>query len=146
MISDIEERKRNNLPADKLKVTFSSCPVEATLGVLGKKWTFLIIRNIALYGKHRFNDMLKVTPGLTPRVLSMRLKELQASGLIEVTRKDRNLTAWDLTTKGRDTHPILMYLAKFGSKWFSEKVFNDGKPRDLDEIFSEKYVREILEI
>jgi DNA-binding HxlR family transcriptional regulator len=56
--------------------------------VLGKKWTILIIRDIGVRKISRFNRILKSIPGLTPRVLSMRLKELEMEGLIECMEKE----------------------------------------------------------
>lgn len=128
-----------------LKVGFNSCPVEASLGVLGHKWTLLIIRNIGLYRKQRFNEMLKITPGLTKRVLSMRLKELESDDFIEVVDKGKNYTKWDLTQKGKDSLAILMVMVQFGAKYYAEKVFEDKKPRHLNEIFDEGYIHETMQ-
>ena len=129
---------------DVLKVDFNSCPVQASLGILGHKWALLVIRNIGLYHKHRFNEMLKITPGLTKRILSIRLKELESENFIEVIEKGRNYTKWELTEKGRDSLVILMVMAQFGSKYYADKVFKDSKPRNLDEIFDESYIQKIF--
>src|SRR5580658_9380319 len=85
-------------------------PKVTGLGVLGRKWTILILRDIAMMKIERFNQFLKATPGLTPRVLSNRLRELEREGMIEriEERKGPNLVRWALTEKGRDTIPILM--------------------------------------
>ncbi len=128
------------------KIEFESCPVQASLGTLGRKYALLIIRNIGLFGKHRFNEMLKVTPGLTKRVLSMRLKELERGGFIEVVEKDLNYSKWDLTQKGRDALPVLMTLVQFGSKHYADRVFEDKKPRALNDIFDESYIQKIMKI
>jgi DNA-binding HxlR family transcriptional regulator len=132
------------LRPSKLKVEFENCPVQASLGVLGRKWSLLILRNIELFGKHRFNEMLKVTPGLTRRVLSMRLKELEKEGFIEVRESGRNFLKWDLTEKGEDVLPILMTFAQFGSKWYAEQVFSDKVPRALSDIFEESYIHQVM--
>ncbi len=128
----------------KLKVKFENCPVQASLGVLGHKWSLLVLRNMELFGKHRFNEMLKVTPGLTKRVLSMRLKELEREGFIEIVERRRNYSKWDFTTKGKDVLPILMALVQFGSKWYASEVFADKEPRTLHEIFEESYIRKVM--
>lgn len=128
-----------------LKVDFNYCPVEASLGVLGHKWTLLIIRNIGLYRKQRFNEMLKITPGLTKRVLSMRLKELESDNFIEVVDKGKNYTKWDLTQKGKDSLAILMVMVQFGAKYYAEKVFEDKRPRQLNEIFDDSYIQETMQ-
>ncbi|MFL6511148.1 MAG: winged helix-turn-helix transcriptional regulator, partial [Nitrososphaera sp.] len=59
------------------QVSFMKCPIKTSLGVLGKKWTMLIIRDIGVYKITRFNRLLESIEGITPRVLSMRLKELE---------------------------------------------------------------------
>ncbi len=128
----------------KLKVEFENCPVQASLGVLGRKWSLLVLRNIELFGKHRFNEMLKVTPGLTKRVLSMRLKELEGEGFIEVVESGRNYLKWDLTEKGKDVLPILMTFAQFGSKWHADQVFADKMPRALNDVFDEAYIQQVM--
>lgn len=128
------------------KIEFENCPVQAGLGTLGRKYALLIIRNIGLFDKHRFNEMLKVTPGLTKRVLSMRLKELERGGFIENVEKGLNYSRWDLTQKGRDVLPVLMTLVQFGSKHYADQVFQDRRPRSLNDIFDESYIRKIMKI
>ncbi|MDH2900453.1 MAG: helix-turn-helix domain-containing protein [archaeon] len=128
----------------KLKVEFENCPVQASLGVLGRKWSLLVLRNIELFDKHRFNEMLKVTPGITKRVLSIRLRELEREGFIEVSDSGRNYLKWDLTEKGKDVLPILMMLAQFGSKWYADQVFADKTARSLGDVFDESYIRQVM--
>ena len=120
------------------QIKIVNCPIKTSLGVLGKKWTMLIIRDIGFLKIRRFNRILESIPGLTPRVLSMRLKELEREGIIKCkeVRKDHVMILWSLTEKGEDILPILLMLTAFGSKWYSEFVFEDKKPRRLDEVFS----------
>ena len=130
------------------QVKIVNCPIKTSLGVLGKKWTMLIIRDIGFLKIRRFNRILESIPGLTPRVLSMRLKELEREGIIKCTevRNDQVIVLWSLTEKGEDILPILLLLTAFGSKWYSEFVFEDKKPRRLDEVFSQPETRQrILE-
>jgi DNA-binding HxlR family transcriptional regulator len=118
-------------------VEFKNCPIRVSLGVLGKKWTFLILRNIAFLKIDRFNQIRRSVPGLTARVLIMRLREFEESGLVEpVIMQDKpKLIRWVLTEKGKDTIPILMSLISFGAKWYSDLVFEDKRARTLDELF-----------
>ena len=118
-------------------VEFKTCPISASLGVLGKRWTLLILRDIAFLKIDRFNQIRRTIPGLTPRVLIMRLHELEEEGLIkpvEVQEKPR-LVRWVPTQKGKDTIPILMSFISFGAKWFSNVVFEDKRARTLQELF-----------
>lgn len=130
------------------QVKIVNCPIKTSLGVLGKKWTMLIIRDIGFLKIRRFNRILESISGLTPRVLSMRLKELEKEGIIKCkeVRKDKVMISWSLTEKGEDILPILLMLTAFGSKWYSEFVFEDKKPRRLDEVFFQPETRQrILE-
>ena len=128
------------------QVRFNQCPIRTSLGVLGKKWTILIIRDIGFLKINRFNRLLESIQGLTPRVLSMRLRELEKEGYIECFegKKSPVMVRWRLTQKGKDTMPILMQLTAFGSKWYSDIVFEDKRPRKLKEIFPQPEAREII--
>jgi DNA-binding HxlR family transcriptional regulator len=120
-----------------LRMKFKACPIKVSLGVLGKKWTLLILRDIALFEVRRFNEIRRSIPGLTSRVLVMRLHEMEACGLITpVVLKERpRVVEWHLTEKGEDTIPILMSIMAFGTKWYADEVFEDGKARTLDEVY-----------
>jgi len=118
-------------------VAFKNCPIRTSLGVLGKKWTLLVLRDIAFLKIDRFNQILRSIPGLTPRVLILRLRELEESGLIEpvVIQRSPRLVRWVLTEMGQDTIPTLMSLISFGAKWYPERVFEDKKSRTVEELF-----------
>ena len=128
------------------QVKFVTCPIRTSLGILGKKWTILILRDIGFLKIERFNRLLESIEGLTPRVLSMRLKQLEKEGFIECVEEKRSpmMVRWRLTEKGKDTLPILMQLVAFGSKWYSDVVFEDKMPRKLDEIFPQPEARQII--
>jgi DNA-binding HxlR family transcriptional regulator len=114
-----------------------NCPIATSLGVLGKKWALLVIRDIAMRKTERFSELLKTISGITPRVLSMRLKELEDAGIIHKVAnvKSPRLVRWNLTEMGWDALPILMSYVAFGSKWYSKTVFADERPRDVSEIY-----------
>ncbi len=113
------------------------------MGVLGRKWTMLILRDIGFRKIDRFNRLLQSVRGLTPRVLSMRLSELEAAGIIQrVETKDSPvMVRWGLTDKGLDILPIIVQLIAYGSKWYPEEVFADKKARKLDELFKPEALR-----
>src|SRR5215831_15925541 len=106
---------KSELPASMAK----RCPVGAELAVMGRKWTFHIIKNIGMLGVDRFNQILKSLPGLTPRVLIMRLNELEQSSLIQpiVIQEKPRLVRWVLTEKGLDTLPIIRGYDSYMEKW-----------------------------
>lgn len=90
-----------------------------------------------MLNNNRFNQIRRSLPGLTPRVLTLRLKELEEAGLIRaiVIRESPRVVEWTLTEKGKDTIPILMSILAYGSKWYADEVFEDHRPRTLEEIY-----------
>ncbi len=135
---------RHGRSVPSLRVDFASCPVEAGLGVLGRKWSLLVLRTIALGGPRRFSEIARATPGLTHRVLAMRLRELRDHGFLRASGADLRHVRWQLTEKGEDVLPILLTLVRFGSKWHADTVFRDGRARSLPEIFDRDYVLRVL--
>jgi len=126
--------------------SFSRCPITISAGLLGKKWTMLILRDIGMRDIQRFNRLLQSVKGITPRVLSQRLKELEDEGYIEcVEERSPVMVRWSLTEKGKDTLPILMSFIAFGSKWYADEVFPDRKPRTLGDLFPTPQAREVME-
>jgi DNA-binding HxlR family transcriptional regulator len=124
-------------------VQIVGCPISASLGVLGRKWTILILRDMSMLNVQRFSDLLRGIPGLTPRMLSARLKELESEGIIrKIEGTDSpNAVRWSLTDKGWDALPILMSYFAFGSKWYAGSVFSDGRPREVREVYPQKNLR-----
>jgi len=127
-------------PKDNLLVPstkFRVCPIHITIDILGKKWTLLVLRDIAILNNNRFNQIRRSLPGLTPRVLTLRLKELEEAGLIRaiVIRESPRVVEWALTEKGNDIMPILMSILAFGAKWYADEIFEDHRPRTLEEIY-----------
>jgi DNA-binding HxlR family transcriptional regulator len=121
----------------------ANCPIATSLGVLGRKWAMLVIRDIAMRKTERFSELLRTIPGITPRILSMRLRELEEAGIIR-KHEDRNsprIVRWNLTEMGWDALPILMSYVAFGSKWYSKTVFADGTPRDVEELYPQSNLR-----
>jgi len=125
-------------------VMWKNCPIRSSLGVLGRHWSLLILRDVSFFRKVRFSDMLRTNPGLSPRLLSIRLKELQREELIErVTNPDDHREVWyNITDKGRDVVPILTAFINYGAKHRAKDVFNDKRARDIGQLFprDQKYM------
>jgi DNA-binding HxlR family transcriptional regulator len=133
-------RTHKHLDLRFLKLKFVDCPVLTTLGVLGKKWSLLILSDIAAYKVDRFNRLLESLPGIPSKVLATRLKELQQEGFIwpvENRRSHPMIVRWALTENGMDAFTIIMMIAAYGSKWNADRVFDDKKPRKLCKLFNQ---------
>ena len=92
------------------------CPVARTLDIIGDRWAILILRDLFLHNVRRFQDFEATLPGLTPSVLSARLKELEDSGVIESRLYSDHppRSEYLLTEKGRTLGPILKALKQWG--------------------------------
>ena len=108
-----------------------SCPIESTFKIIGKKWTVLIIREM-LRGVTQFNRFLENIEGITPKVLSGRLRELQRLGIIRrrIVSECPIRVEYEITDLGREFEPVLLAAASFSMKNMPKIVFKDGKPRN----------------
>ncbi|MFG2071553.1 DNA-binding transcriptional regulator, HxlR family [Nonomuraea maritima] len=107
----------------------TNCSIERTLGIVGEKWTFLVLRE-AFNGVRRFADMQAHT-GAPRQVLSARLTRLVDEGLLrkEPYREpgQRQRDEYRLTEKGRDLYPLLVSLMHWGDRYLAD----DGPPVQL---------------
>jgi len=98
----------------------NTCPAqyEAAMEVLGKKWTALILRPL-LEGSCRFTDMSAYVPGLSDRLLSQRLQELEERGIVDRRVYDQRPVRieYSLTEKGRDLREVLEAIARWADRW-----------------------------
>lgn len=92
------------------------CPIAKTLDVIGTKWTFLIIRDLLIEGTLRFSDLLKSMDGISPKTLSLRLKELEERGILErkAFPEIPPRVEYTLTEKGQRLEGIFIELKRFG--------------------------------
>ena len=90
------------------------CPVARTLEVIGNKWSLLIVRDL-LGGSQRFTDLLRRLSNITPKWLTLRLRELETAGLVERDKHPGRREVWyHLTAAGRDLAPVVAALASWG--------------------------------
>ncbi len=125
---------------DEQKIMYSTegmkaCPVDTTSRIIGKKYTVLLIRNM-LSNHTRFNQFLESIEGMNQKILSARLKEMEKNGLItrKVYAETPPRVEYFLTQKGRALKPILDQMAAFSLQYCSKDVFEDGKPRSLQDV------------
>ena len=95
-----------------------ACPVARALDVVGERWTILILRDLLLHGPRRFQDFEQSLAGLTPSVLSGRLKDLEARGIVmrRLYAEHPPRAEYLLTEKGQELGPVLAALRDWGSK------------------------------
>jgi DNA-binding HxlR family transcriptional regulator len=95
------------------------CPVARALDVIGDRWAILILRDLFLFETRRFQDFEQSLPGLTPSVLSARLKDLESSGVITSRNYESHPPRLEyfLTPKGRKLSPALLALKDWGERY-----------------------------
>jgi DNA-binding HxlR family transcriptional regulator len=98
------------------KLLYQQDPVRGSVKALGSKWTLLILRDIGFLKLERFGQIVRNNPGLTPRVLSRRLRNMQKEGLIERTVRSDRIT-YVLTARGEDAAYVLLAFLRYGLKY-----------------------------
>ncbi len=97
----------------------ASCTIAAALGIVGERWTFLVLRE-AFNGVRRFDDMRRRT-GMPRQVLSSRLAGLVSDGILRKApyreEGQRAREEYRLTQKGLDLYPVVVALMTWGDKY-----------------------------
>lgn len=101
----------------KPKSELPPCPVATTVSLIGSKWKLLIIRNLSKRAWWRFNELQKSLEGVSQKVLTASLRELEADGIIY--RKDYFTNPpkveYGLTELGNRLKELLDVMARFGT-------------------------------
>jgi DNA-binding HxlR family transcriptional regulator len=94
------------------------CPIERAVSVLDGKWTLLILREL-FTGTQRFGALREALPGISPKTLSERLREMEAQGLVhrEVFAEVPLRVEYSLTPLGRTLDPVIQSLREWGTSW-----------------------------
>jgi len=93
------------------------CPVAMAAEILCTRWTVLLLREF-FAGSTRFNDLRKGVPRMSPTLLSKRLKELEAAGVVERVSADTpGAFEYGLTQAGRDLKEMVLSMGRWGQRW-----------------------------
>lgn len=101
----------------RLKNCNYGCPVEAALDVIGNKWKGIILYHL-LSGTKRFNELKRLIPSVTQRILTLQLRELENDKVIsrKVYAEVPPKVEYSLTIWGKDLEPILLSLRDWGER------------------------------
>src|SRR5438132_12323974 len=89
------------------RLVYQQDPIRTSVKSLGAKWTLLIVRDIGFLKLQRFGEILRDNAGLTGRVWSRRLKDMQKGGLIERKATD-DMVSYALTSRGDEALSTLL--------------------------------------
>ena len=92
------------------------CPVQRTVEILDGKWTMLVLRDL-LSGKKRYSELQRSLKGISPRLLTLRLRTLEQQGLLvrRVFPTNPPTTEYELTARGESLRDIFAAMAQFSA-------------------------------
>jgi DNA-binding HxlR family transcriptional regulator len=95
-----------------------SCPVELAVDVIGPRWRPVILAHLK-EGVHRYGQLRRRMPGISDKVLTQRLRELEADGLVERAVDDGKAppqVTYRLSAAGNTLAPVLQALYDWGEQ------------------------------
>jgi DNA-binding HxlR family transcriptional regulator len=110
----------------------SFCPkFHKSVELIGRRWTGAILRAL-LSGETRFSDIAHAIPGLSDRLLSERLKELEAEGVVTrvVYPETPVRIEYHLTEKGQDLSLVVQAISDWSSRWSCDET-STAEPAEL---------------
>ncbi len=95
----------------------SNCPIACSLDLIGDKWTLLILRDMLVFNKSRFEEFLDSPEKISTNILTDRLHKLEKAELITKAPygTHRLRMAYSATDKGRSVGTVLQEIAKWGT-------------------------------
>ncbi|HET6158122.1 MAG TPA: helix-turn-helix domain-containing protein [Dongiaceae bacterium] len=99
------------------------CPLAMAAELLCTRWTMVLLRELVA-GSTRFNDLRRGVPKMSPTLLSQRLKELEAAGIIarRELRSERGVFEYHMTEAGMDLRPVVEAMGFWGQKWIEARL------------------------
>ena len=97
-----------------------SAPFQRAIELIGKRWTGAVVKAL-IPAPARFNQLLAGIPGISDRVLTERLRELETEGLVErlVDPGPPVRVSYRLTSRGRALEPVLAAVADWAESWLT---------------------------
>ena len=99
------------------------CPVAMAAETLCTRWTVVLLREL-IAGSTRFNELRRGVPRMSPALLSQRLKELEAAGIIkrQPSNTEPGVFEYHLTESGRELNPVVEAFGIWGQRWVATEL------------------------
>jgi DNA-binding HxlR family transcriptional regulator len=119
---------------------YTNCPVEAALDLIGGKWKSILLFRV-LEGTRRFNELRRLVPGMTQRMLTNQLRELERDGLIErkVYAEVPPKVEYSMTEFGRTLEPVLLALKQWSEAYMLPRMSSGHAEADGNQEKQEDY-------
>ena len=110
-------------------LAYTDCPVEATLDIIGGKWKSIILFRV-LEETRRFNELRRLVPNLTQRMLTNQLRELERDGLIarKIYAQVPPKVEYSITDLGKTLEPVLMALTQWAVEHMQPRMAGSKPP------------------
>src|SRR5438270_688668 len=110
-----------------------TCPVDVTLSFIGGKWKLLILSHLHQFSKKSFSDIRDNLPGVSEKMLSQQLKELDRDKLIEkkVISAKPYRVEYSLSEYGRTLAPLYTFISEWGIQYLKENGIDYIKDQHL---------------
>lgn len=102
------------------------CAIDMVMDVIGGKWKVLILWNLN-EGTKRFSELKKSLPGITQKMLTQQLRELEYHGLVERTSYEDNRVEYSTTDLGKKLQTTLFEMCKWGDQYAEQKGISMNK-------------------
>ncbi len=104
---------------NKISCSNYQCEIEVTLEVLSGKWKSLILWNLHLHEKIRYNELRRLITGITQKMLTQQLRDLEKYGIVERTIYPTvpPMVEYSLTKLGEDLIPIMQKMDEWGKEY-----------------------------
>ncbi|KAI7248139.1 hypothetical protein KC345_g11886 [Hortaea werneckii] len=111
----------------------AACPVEFTLDVIGGKWKGVLLYHL-MDSTKRFNEFRRICPGITQRMLTLQLRELEEDGVIhrEVYHQVPPKVEYSLTEFGRTLIPIIKLMKDWGVEYQAKQLSAESCSLEVD--------------
>ncbi|MAO54119.1 MAG: transcriptional regulator [Rhodospirillaceae bacterium] len=115
----------------------SDCMIAYGVDTFGDRWSLLVLRDMMLYGKRRYNEFLASNEQIATNVLATRLKHLECEGIISKERdpENRRSFVYSLTEKGVALAPVIIEIMRWSS---SHMKVNARRRKLLDRIDNDR--------
>jgi DNA-binding HxlR family transcriptional regulator len=113
---------RSTTPIRRPNVESPLCPIfHDAVELIGRRWNGAILY-VLMRGPRRYHELLAAVPHLSDRVLTVRLRELEASGLISraVEPGPPIRVSYQLTPAGQDLNAVIDAIGAWGHKWLEQ--------------------------
>ena len=99
------------------------CPVAMAAEILCSRWTLVLLREL-IVGSTRFNELRRGVPRMSPALLSKRLKDLEAAGIVSrsAVRGEPEVFEYRLTKAGRDLRAVVEAVGIWGHRWIETEA------------------------